>query len=383
MVTYVRRIRISILAACIATACGDDSSPNQQPDAGMPDAPDAPPSPEPSLSFYDYVQAVDITPDGRTAVFGDIATTDNKVYFVDTITHEAALQTITGSVLRDFATGVSQSGSVSALHGDPVQAGVWSKDKDWTDFASPRTAGCDQDIGGAWDISADAKVVVGVTWNGCSVEAFRWSADNGGTLTPLQLLGERIGGDPQPPDNRATVVSDDGSVVAGFAMTSIVDRAPAKWKADGTGEILPRMYEDGPGEVLSINANGAVLAGIDANDGVVWAGGTRIVLPRFDTLLPSDPVYPNAITADGRVVFGGQGDAFFGTPVAFMWSLTGGLRNVADVATAAGLAIPPNEVLMNVLAVSADGTVLIGTARNTDTLADHVFTLRLPASAID
>lgn len=353
------------------------------------DMPDAPPSaPGPGLHFYDYIQAVDITPDGRTAVFGDISTPENRLWFVDTVTNTSELQTSTGDALRDFATGIAQTGAISALHGDPVQAGIWTKDGDWVDLASPHAAGCASDIAGAWDISADAQVVVGVTWNGCAVEAFRWTAGGGGTLTPLQVLGERPVFDPPPdvplpPDNRATVVSDDGSVVAGFAMTSLVDRAPAVWHADGTGEILPRAYEDAPGEVLAINANGTVLAGLDGLDGVVWAGGTRIVLPRFDTLLPSDPVYPNALTADGRVVFGGQGDAFFGTPEAFMWSLTGGLRRVSDLATAAGLSIPQGMVLMNVTGVSADGTVLIGTARNVDTFADSVFTLRLPAGALD
>ena len=376
-----------ILAACISAGCGDNLASEQpdppdrpdQPDAGPPDADPVEPTPPPALHFHDYAQAIDITPDGRTALFGDISTFENRLFFVDTVTNVAENRTNVGDPLRTFATGISQSGTVSALHGEPVQAGVWTMESGWTALPSPHAAWCGEDIGGAWDVSADGKVVVGVTWNGCSVEAFRASETG---MTRLPVLGERMGGELAPPDNRATVVSDDGSTVAGFAMTAIVDRAPAVWRADGTGELLARVADDSPGEVLSINADGSVLAGLDGLDGVVWRGATKLTIPRFDTKLPSDPVFPNALNAAGTVVFGGQGSSFFGTPDAFLWSEAGGLRKVADLAIAAGLEIPPSVVLTNVIAVSGDGTVLIGNAQNVDNFTDFVFTLRLPAGAI-
>lgn len=384
-------IRISMvtgfLAACISAGCGDNLAREQdppgpdpdQPDAGPPDADPVDPPPPPALHFHDYLQAIDITPDGRTALFGDISTFENRLWFVDTVTNVAEHRTSVGDPLRTFATGISQTGTVTALHGEPVRAGVWTAETGWSDLPSPHAEWCGEDIGGAWDVSADGKVVVGVSWNGCSVEAFRASAAG---MTRLPVLGERQSGQAAPPDNRATVVSDDGSTVAGFAMTAIVDRAPAVWRADGTGELLARVADDSPGEVLAINGDGSVFTGIDGNDGVVWRGTTRVTIPRFDTMLPSDPVFPNAVNAAGTVVYGGQGSAFFGTPDAFMWSEASGLRKVADLAIAAGLEIPPSVVLMNVLAASADGTVLIGTARDVDKFTDFVFTLRLPASSI-
>lgn len=368
--SIARSIIHPIAAACIAAGCGDN----------LGDPVDEPPPP--SLRLYPYVQAIDVTPDGRTALFGDVSTPAGRLWFVDTVTGEAEHRTDVGDPLRDFATGIAQTGEVSALHGDPVQAGVWSPTGGWRDLPSPHAAGCDQDVAGAWDVSADGQVVVGLTWDGCTVEGFRWSAAGGGVMTRLARVGARLGGGEAAPDNRATVVSDDGAVIAGFAMTDLVDRAPARWTADGRGELLPRSADDAPGEVLAIDADGGVLAGVDGVDGVIWAGGERTTLPRFDTLLPSDPVFPNALSGDGALVFGGQGSAFFGTPEAFVWSAAGGLRRIADVALAAGLVVPENVALTSVLAVSADGSVVVGTARHTDTLADEVFTLRLPAHAL-
>jgi hypothetical protein len=374
----LRRILPGIALAWIG--CGDNHA-AQAPDAGAPTVDAAPtPPPAPSLHFYDYVQAVDVTPDGRTAVFGDISTLENRLWFVDTVTNEATMQTVVGDSLRAFATGIAANLAVSALHGaEPVDAAVWKAGDDWTSLPSPHAQGCDQDISSAWDISADGTVVVGATWNECAVEAARWV---NGALTRLEVLGERLGGGTAPPDNRPSAVSDDGAITAGFAMTSLVDRAPVYWTADGTGHFLPRSAEDAPGEVLAVNADGSVLAGVDSFDAVIWGGGTRIVIPRLDTLLPFDPVFANALTADGSIVFGAQGGGFGGPQDAYMWSLSRGLRKVADVATDAGLTIPPDITLSNVSAVSADGTVIVGTASNVNTMASSVFTLRLPASAL-
>src|SRR5678815_5357784 len=110
-------------------------------------------------------------------------------------------------------------------------------------------------------------------WDGCSVAAFRSS---GAGLVPLAVLGERIGGGVGAPDNRATVISDDGSIVAGFAMTSIVDRAPAVWRADGSGELLARAADDAPGEHGAISVDREHLAGLDGNDGVIWSGAAKV-----------------------------------------------------------------------------------------------------------
>lgn len=184
-----------------------------------------------------------------------------------------------------------------------------------------------------------------------------------------------------PPTNRATVVSDDGRISAGFAENGNVDRSPAVWKADGTGFLLDPTNVDEPGEVLAIDADGHTVAGQLGNDAFVWTAGTGIVrLARTPNALGGDPMFPNAMSGDGSLIFGGVGSAFFSIPEAFVWSFDLGTRALADVVAAAGIELPEGMVLNTVLGASADGTVLAGVAMDAEGLT-KTFVLRVPATA--
>ncbi|HTJ47683.1 MAG TPA: hypothetical protein VL463_36555 [Kofleriaceae bacterium] len=220
-------------------------------------------------------------------------------------------------------------------------------------------------------------------WNDCTGQAFRYTDDGGAqpVTTQLALVGEPQTGS-SGITNRATVVSDDGAVIAGFATRAMMDRSPAMWNANGDGVLLDDLTLDTPGEVLSINENGKVLAGTWGFDGFVWTKGTGMAkLVRFELALPSDPVFPNAMTADGSILFGGVGDAFSGIPIAFAWTAQGGMEPLADVAERAGVAVPAGTIFNSVLGASADGTVTIGTAMDADG-NPKTFVLRVPASAL-
>ncbi|HUQ05961.1 MAG TPA: hypothetical protein VM261_25840 [Kofleriaceae bacterium] len=368
----------------MSAACGDGSSPPGDPDAGSGTV-DAAPGVDaavamPGIVFHDYHIAVDVTPDGRTAAFERITDSDARLVLIDTLSGVADEVTSVGEPSRALATGISGDRKVSALHGsEPVHAGVYDETTGWHDLGSPHAAGCDQDIGGGFDISADGHVVVGLVWDGCAADAFRWSDASGtGGFTQLEVLGTAPEGLKRAPTNRATVISDDGMVAAGFAENHNLDRTPALWHADGTGELLDPATTDTPGEVLSISATGRTVAGISGRDGFVWTRGTGLVrLTRFEIALPSDPVYPNAMTADGRVVFGAVGDAFFGIPIAFVWTAKDGMVPLVDVVTGAGITLPEGTILNNVLGASADGTVLVGTAMDAK-FNLKTFVLRLP-----
>jgi hypothetical protein len=332
-----------------------------------------------------FLIAVDVTPDGATAVFEDLTSTEATVHFVDTATGQTTLGPVVGDPSRTIATAISTTGRLTALHGEPVQAGVWTEANGWVDLGSPHAAGCGADeISAAFDISADGHTVVGLAWDGCSPDALLWTDASGtGTFRPLERMGMSAPGSTNPPANRATVISDDGTVIGGFAQNGGADRSPAVWASDGTGFMLDENNVDVPGEFLSISADGTTLAGIWGQDGFVWtAAGGLVLLPRLDISLPSDPVYPNAIARDGELVFGGIGDAFFGIPVAFVWSADAGTRALADVAAAGGVALPAGTILNSVLATSADGTVVIGTAMDVD-FNPQTFVLRLDPAAFD
>ena len=98
----------------------------------------------------------------------------------------------------------------------------------------------------------------------------------------------------------------------------------------------------------------------------------------FIESLPSDDpfanTYPQAIAANGQLIFGGSGGQ------AFVWTAGSGTRKLQDIATAAGIEIPQGVVLLTVKAASADGTIVIGQAINAQ-LRAYAFVLKLPASA--
>jgi len=376
MVDLAMKPTIASIVTCsllVLNACGDNAA--DAPDAGAPagdagpDAPAAPP--KPGITFFDYAIAVDISPDGRIAVFEDLRAADTGVMVQDTITGTVVEAATIDTPARSLVTGVSTNGRLSAMIGDVVQASVWSQGTGWQDLPSPYATHCDSDVGGAFDISADGNAVAGMAWNGCTPAAVLWT---GNTMTTLALLGSRASGG--TPSNRASVISDDGTVLAGFAENGSIDRVPAIWSATGAGRLLDETMEM-PGEVLSISANGKTVAGIRGSDGFVWMLGTGfITLPRLEVNLPTDEMFPNAMSADGQFVYGGIGSAFFTIPTAFVWSAADGTRALADVVAAAGITLPADTLLFSVLGASADGKVLVGTAAIGE--QTKTFTLRLP-----
>lgn len=335
-----------------------------------------------TLKFIPLSWPVDLSPDGSVAALQDPSSFTGDLYFYYPATGVLEFRTQVGSPLRDFATGLSATGTVSALHGDPVQAGFWTDRSEWTDLVPAYTRGCGADFAGAWDVSADGASIVGLVWNGCGAEAFRWDGRGRGIMTPLERLGLPFPGSSSPPANRATVIADDGVIAAGWAQTDMVDRWPAWWRADGTGEMLTGNAADQAGEVLSISHDGRVLAGTWGGQAFYWtqAGGTVLMglLPGGDPFF--DAAYANAVSADGKLIFGNSGNPFFTTPTAWVWTAKDGMRPLAPILEDAGLTLPPNYILTGIVASSTSGTRVLGTAM--DGQGQTVtFVLTLPLSA--
>lgn len=378
-----------IVPSCLALAvsgCGDNSSrPPLSPDAA--EAPvDSPTSSQPAapgIAYFDYALATAVSADGKTALFEELVSTgetaEARVWLYDTVTDVHTFATTLGDPTLALASAVSNGRTIAAQYSSPVVAALWSNESDWVPIPSPYSSGCDVHRGGAFDINADGTVVTGLLWNGCNPTAFRWTEDSGATL--LDVLGTPAEG--LPSSNRGSVVSRDGRVIAGFASHGNLDRVAAMWREDGSGELLDPNPFDAPSEVLSINADGTVLAGIFGFDGFIWTRGTGMApIRRFDAALPTDAVFPNGMTDDGGMVVGGVGGGgpFSSPPIAFIWSQRDGMRSLIDLARAAGIAIDDTVVLTNANGVSGDGTVIVGTAVVGD--AFKTFVLRLPEAAV-
>jgi len=313
----------------------------------------------------------DLTPDGSTALLEerfDISRLAN-LYFYDVASGKLTLQTNAGT-FQSFATGLSANLRISANYSEPTIAAIWSQSSNWVTMPTYFPSFCEPIfIGGAWDISADGHTWVGSDWNGCTTQSMRWS-DASGTIvgTPLELLGESFPDNPNPPSNRASAVSDDGLWAGGWAQTALADRRPALWGPDGLGTFLTSgVTEDCPGEVLALNENGSIAAGVWCQQGFYWtpAGGTVII---------EGMTFVNAIAANGNLLFG------VGERGAMVWTPAAGTRSLQDIATAAGVEIPNGYVMTGAFASSTDGTVVLGqgfTSNNTG----YSFVLKLPASA--
>ncbi|MFN8573952.1 MAG: hypothetical protein U0132_17980 [Gemmatimonadaceae bacterium] len=379
--TAFRGLLVACLSAAVLSACADGSRATGLTASSSLVTTSA--STATGIQFVPLNLPIDLTPDGSLALLEDGRSREVDLYFYETRTGKLELKAHAGDPQFDFATGISAGGRISATHRAQAQAGLWSEATGWLDLGSPYTAGCPgAGDASAWDVSADGHVAVGLAWNGCNAEAFRWTDATGpGVFTKLQLLGSRPGG---PPANRATVVSDDGRVAAGWAAKTPVDRWPAVWRADGHGmllPILPGATEDAPGEVLSISADGRMVAGTWNSDAFYWTTSTGTVnIGKLRTALPTDPTFANAIAADGKLIFGGCGDPIFGVPVAFVWTAAEGMRSLQNVAASHGIVIPAGYVLTSVMAASADGSILLGVAYD-PSFNQVSFVMRLPTRA--
>lgn len=353
------------------------------------DASDTVPLEGAAFELVPIANPVDLTPDGTMALLWDNSGELGGAWSYEVASGELVFEAVVGPSMRTFPTAVSAAFDIAALHGEPVAAGLWSRGSAWRDLGSPFAEGCGLDptdpklgdVAGAWDVSDDGAVVVGLAWDGCRTEAFRWF-EGGGAAATFKVL-ESPPGTASVHNNRATVVSDDGRIAAGFVQTEQADRRPVWWSADGTGTMLESAAfpPDAPGEVLSISADGSTMAGIWNQDGFVWTAADGVlVIGRLPEYLPGEPTYPNAIAADGRLVFGGSGSGF-GVPAAFVWTAEAGMRRLQDLVLASGLSLPEGLALTNVLAASDDGAVVLGTALDTLTFVQQSFVLTLPIEA--
>ncbi len=383
--TIARTLIGSASLAVMCSGCGDDHKLKPADaaiglDAADATAPDAPLAP--GISLLAYPVAVDLTPDGRTALFENFNGAGVDVILYDTIAGVGAVKTTLPDSSADFVTGIAQNGTVAGLYGNPVDGAVWTDAGGWNVYPQKYDPGCDINHSGAFDISDDGTTTTGLLWHGCNTEAFRWTDTGGtGTMVGLQVIGTPSTG--FSPSNRGSAISKDGKVIAGFAANGSLDRTPAMWDASGNGTLLIPDLDgtpdtEAPGEVLAMNADGTVVAGILGGEGFVWTPGGLEMMTRLAGTMPGDNVYCNAVTADGRLVFGGVGDNFsLDPPVAFVWSQAIGMRSLTDAVTAAGITLPPNLALQSVFAASDDGTVLIGTAA--DLTSFYSYVLRVPA----
>lgn len=321
--------------------------------------------------------ADDMSPDGRFVVGSVDANQDFVVdgtYLWDRVTDQFTLlppEGLTAVAVSDDGTTVLGD-MPNPANPDPVLGVVaarWTAASGWQSLGHlPNALECPSRSNG-YELSADGEVAVGLSWDGCSGRGFVWTPATGMLgLEPLVNGG-----------NRASVVSADGSVIAGFAQ-GVSGRTPTTWNAgtrmggpfDPPGATL--------GEYLGIKDDGSLLLGTaymgggdGSYDAIRWteAGGMEII-------------------GTGSIQVGWAGKAMDiadnGTVVGFdnlaasrrAWIQPlgdGPLVNLRNWATDHGAVIPAASSIDVAQAISADGTVIIGHGFGATTFEGWILTI--------
>ena len=366
--------------------------------AGCNEAEPAEPTPTPTgtLVLIPNYRAEDISSDGKTILLTDPASATADFYFYDIAAGTTTFKAAAGDAQFDFATGISNAGRVSAIHGKPENAGLWLQASGWQDLGNIYPTGCeyddvthDENQSGGWDIDSAGHTAVGLVWNVCNAEAFLWTdAGGAGGFVALDLLGDSTLaalGPVSPPINRATVISDDGLTAGGFASESVnvggndywIDRRPALWTSNGAGSMIPSggVYtDDCPGEVLAISGDGTRVAGVWCQKAWTWSAAGGVVDLSGDGF-----GYGQAVALNGQLVFGSNAAGFFDPPVPFVWTQAGGVKSLLDIAAANDITIPANYYWEAIVAASADGTIVVGTVYD-EAFNRYVYVMKLPVS---
>jgi probable HAF family extracellular repeat protein len=217
----------------------------------------------------------------------------------------------------------------------------------------------------AWDISADGSIIIGLAWVSAGrAHAFRWDAQHG--MVDLGSLQGR--------DSRASTVSADGNVIAGF--DSDPSSTHGQWRGAIWWQGLERLMNPFGwiGQVEAANNQGSVLVGqghpshtghafrYTAWDGDIIDLGA---LPRGLTpgqMDQEDISIAYAVSDDGSVVIGNSG---YRPPVdAFVWTPTTKMIKLSTYLTGHGVTGFERWRLVQGAAVTPDGKTIAGVGIN-------------------
>ncbi len=183
----------------------------------------------------------------------------------------------------------------------------------------------------AFGVSVDGRVVVGESTSASGTEAFRLTSGGG-----MVGLGALAGGS----FSQARGVSADGSVVVGISDSS----QAFQWK-DGVMTGLGFLPGEFSSQAWNVSANGSVVVGSSGRGGntvpVRWDNG--LIAELGGTGIAFD------VSADGAVVVGSVNTPF---SEAFRWE-NGVMTNLGFL---------PGRLFSRALGVSADGSVVVGSS---------------------
>ncbi|RKY18924.1 MAG: hypothetical protein DRQ55_12070, partial [Planctomycetota bacterium] len=284
--------------------------------------------------------AHDITPDGRIVV----GSMGHDSFFWDWKNDPAPTIVPDGFAVAVSDDGLKLVGSFTDQNGDRV-AGMWTAATGWVSLGFLPNAGSCPSKSSANDISGDGSVVVGLSWDGCSGRAFRWTAATG--MQELQHLGNG--------SDQATCIAGDGVVIGGYGRGTI-STSPAFWVPDLSGAMID---PNEGGKVLGINNDGIFAVGTQYDHGNYNSAFYRVGNgPLVDIGSLNNNMSGKAqAVSDGGELIAGYDEAGFAKE-AWLWTPATGIVGLNAVLPALGITGAPFMQVCN--AVSADGNIVVG-----------------------
>ena len=315
------------------------------------------------LTKYAAVSANDMSADGQWIVGSMDLNGDffpDSGYRWDRVNNEFTM--IAGDPIGtgvEIIQAVSDDGAVvlgnmaGGIDGVEHVAGIWTDADGWSSLGFLPNAGSCPSRSSGFDISGDGTIAVGLSWDGCSARGFRWTQATG--MQELQNLANG--------NNRASIMSSDGSVIAGFAQ-GVFNRTPATWDGNTLVGTLLDPAAEFEGEFEGISDDGSIVLGS------WWFGDTDFVYDaaKVDngvvsrigagSLLPGWQGIPLDIADNGTVV---GFDLLHTTRRAWIQpNGEGNLQELVAWLNAHGANVPAGTSLEVVQAISADGRYIIG-----------------------
>ncbi len=279
-----------------------------------------------------------------------------------------------------FSTTIGISADGSTITGSRQGAdglmnpAIWKQSTGWVDLGHPFN-GCSVDgsWGGGWGLNADGTELVGLAWTCPALaEAFRWTERRG-----IISMGHPTRG-----NSRATTISANGETIVGFWEYPRQGwRRAVRWTK---GKNKPDLFTGAqtPGEATAVTSDGTQIVGQtwdDINGHAFYFSDAKGLLS-LGTISHnlSDQSFANGISDTG-VVVGWSGDPFGVGIKAFIWDTQhprGHMQYLREKLKLAGATIPNTVVLSTALAISADGSTIMGSWYDTRSFDQGTFIAR-------
>ena len=233
---------------------------------------------------------------------------------------------------------------------------IWQKSTGWVDLGYP-AGGClmDNNWGDSWGVSGHGRIVVGLSWYCPGAEAFKWTQADG-------MVGL---GHPHHASSRATTISADGSTIVGFYEDPTQGfRRPVRWIAGSTDLFLG----DVPGEATAVSSDGSQIVGQAADStgngrAFYYSNSTGLVSLGILGTSPYSQSVANGVSDNGLVI-GASINSFTWMTRPFLWTAKTGIQPLKAALVARGAVILREIALTDVLAISLDGSTIVGLAQD-------------------